>query len=46
MNPDNWHDVNFARFSRARNPDLQDQPPNANRIMDGFVSALEAADVP
>jgi ABC-type sugar transport system substrate-binding protein len=42
VNPDNWQQVNFARFSRAQNPDLRNQAPDASRLMDGFISALEA----
>lgn len=41
LNPDNWQRVNFARFSRALNPELRNQPPDANRLMDGFTAALE-----
>jgi ABC-type sugar transport system substrate-binding protein len=42
LNQDNWQRVNFARFSRALNPELRGQPPEGNRLMNALVSALKA----
>src|SRR5690554_3161707 len=42
LNPENWQKVDFARFSRASNPELRDQPLEGNQLMSAFVAALKA----
>ncbi len=42
LNPDNWQKVDFARFSRASNPELRDQPLEGSQLMNAFVAALKA----